>query len=232
MFRKILLVTVLSIIVLSFGIKDTELVLLYQIHGAREKITFGKSIGFYPDIDGDSVDELVVSAQNGGDASQGEIFIFLSSKQKVKMLSSEARFSMSGAYPGSNMGNNIESCFDINGDKINDLVISSAGNRKLPGDVLVFFGRELRGTFSDFVPDKIIHSLDKEEWFGFSVSTNGDFNGDGINDLAVGAPYAEVDEVKQCGKIYIFYGNKIIKNLTTENADVIISGQNKEKLGL
>lgn len=231
MLKKSILVTALSFIVLSFGIKENDLVLMYEIHGSREKITFGKSIGFYPDIDGDGVDELVVGAQNGGDASQGEIFIFVSSGQKVKMFSSEAAFSMSGAYSGSNLGNYIESGCDINGDNINDLVISAAGERKNPGDILVFFGRERRGTFSDFVPDMIIHSLDKEEWFGFSVCTNGDFNGDGINDLVIGAPYATVNSVKECGKIYVFYGNKILKNQTTENADIVITGEDKEKLG-
>jgi hypothetical protein len=38
--------------------------------------------------------------------------------------------------------------------------------------------------------------------------TSGDFNGDGIDDLAVGAPGLTFDHISQRGAVHIFFGNK------------------------
>ncbi len=57
--------------------------------------------------------------------------------------------------------------------------------------------------------------------FGFSVSTAGDFNGDGIDDIIIGAPaYNNTN-----GSAYIFYGGKLLEGeLTPDNANVTIIG--------
>ncbi len=42
--------------------------------------------------------------------------------------------------------------------------------------------------------------------FGFNVSGAGDINGDGYDDVIVGAPYADYNGVTDCGAAYIFFG--------------------------
>ncbi len=60
-------------------------------------------------------------------------------------------------------------------------------------------------------------------YLGASLSTAGDFNGDGINDLVIGANGAGENRE---GKVYIFFGRKFKKNLLASDADLIINGEN------
>ena len=62
-------------------------------------------------------------------------------------------------------------------------------------------------------------------YLGKSISSNGDFNGDGVNDLVIGANGA--GENNQ-GRIYIFYGRKFTKNLFASDADLIINGEKRQ----
>lgn len=56
--------------------------------------------------------------------------------------------------------------------------------------------------------------------FGYSVASAGDFNGDGINDVIVGAPDADCTGDPCNGKAYIFFGE-----VTPTTADVTIEGK-------
>ena len=231
--KKRTVLILLSVLVLSsFGLQQKgDLTLFYRISGEKDGLNFGKSIGFYPDIDGDRVDELVVGAPGAGQIGEGEVYIFFSSRQKNIMLNTEAALTLNGAYTGNMLGWKIDSGYDINGDNINDLIISGLGRKVNPGNVLVFYGKKGDITISNFQPDAVISSKDIEEFFGESICSNGDFNGDGINDLVVGADFLNSGKEPHTGKVYVFYGGLLVSSMTTDDADVIITGEKNEKLG-
>lgn len=68
---------------------------------------------------------------------------------------------------------------------------------------------------------------------GSAVSVSGDFNGDGIEDLAVSAPNADVAGIANAGEVYVFFGQRGARNdfsiaeLRTggSNAGFIVSGE-------
>jgi hypothetical protein len=56
-------------------------------------------------------------------------------------------------------------------------------------------------------------------WFGSSVSTAGDVNGDGYSDVIVGAPF-NLAIVSNAGRSYIYFGGTLMDNI----ADVTMTG--------
>ena len=58
------------------------------------------------------------------------------------------------------------------------------------------------------------------EYAGWSVSGAGDINGDGIDDLVVGAPYASTDGIEESGTSYVVFGSRDGFDATFELSDI------------
>jgi hypothetical protein len=67
----------------------------------------------------------------------------------------------------------------------------------------------------------VINGENAHDWSGFPVSTAGDVNGDGLDDLIVGAHKADSNGKTDSGKSYVIFG-KI--DSTTINLSAIASG--------
>ncbi len=91
---------------------------------------------------------------------------------------------------------------DVNGDGINDLIVGAPMYSPTPdqyncGAIFVYLG----GTDMDTLPDYIIYGEYPRDQFGISVASAGDFNGDGYEDIIVGA-----NVTRDIGRAYIFLG--------------------------
>jgi hypothetical protein len=102
---------------------------------------------------------------------------------------------------------------DVNGDGYQDVIIGGPadyGN----GRAFLFFG----GENADNVADLTFYGTAKNDGFGCSVSGAGDVNGDGYDDVIVGADEGESGR----GGAYIFFGGQQMDN----NTDLILNGTN------
>jgi hypothetical protein len=110
-----------------------------------------------------------------------------------------------GDTPGEQLGAAITSG-DFNGDSIDDLVIgssfSSIEQREFNGKVSIFFGK--KNILTTFSPDVVLYGESSGDQLGTSLTT-GDFNNDGIDDLAIGAFNAYYHSGRP-GKVYILNG--------------------------
>jgi hypothetical protein len=96
---------------------------------------------------------------------------------------------------------------DLNGDSLSDLVINSmpvfwVGAQDTPTSyVLIHFGRSVLDT----IPDIILRAENPYDALGFSICT-GDINGDGFQDLIVGAPMGSSSPPGRLPRVYVYLG--------------------------
>ncbi len=161
----------------------------------------GTSVASLGDLDGDRVVDLAVGAplDDDGGNSKGAVWVlFLDTDGTVK---DEQKISdTAGGFTGTivaldQFGFSVASLGDLDGDGIGDLAVGERAdddgglNR---GAVWVLF-LNTNGTVKSHqkISDTqggFLGTLDDTDQFGFSTASPGDLDGDGVADLAVGAP--------------------------------------------
>ena len=117
-------------------------------------------------------------------------------------------WAFTGDESGDNVGYTVSSAGDLNDDGWDDVVVGAPYDTGLvaaEGVVYVFHGSA--GGLS-LVPDQTLSAGQKGARFGWSVSTAGDVNDDGLDDLLVGAPEYDNGEyqVGKVGRVYLYLG--------------------------
>ncbi|MCH8343510.1 MAG: FG-GAP repeat protein [Planctomycetes bacterium] len=162
---------------------------------------FGINVAALGDLDSDGIVDLVVGAQHdddGGDAHGAVWVLFLNAEGTVK--SHQKISDTEGGFTGTlddfdEFGRSVASLGDLDGDGVADLAVGAfldddGGNAH--GAVWILF-LNANGTVNSH--QKISDTqggftgiLENSDLFGISVATLGDLDGDGVGDLAVGAP--------------------------------------------
>ena len=110
---------------------------------------------------------------------------------------------------------------DVNGDGHPDLIVGAsqadgpADSRPDCGEAYIIFGPAAQGGTVDLAQDEqdvTILGADSEDHMGYSVSA-GDVNGDGIDDVLLGAPLADgpTNDRPQAGEAYVILGSRSLK---------------------
>ena len=145
----------------------------------------------------DGYDDIVIGAYGYND-KQGRAYLFQGNSKRS--LDADPDMVFDGEVEGSNYGFQ-EVCGDIDGDKVNDIVIGAYCYRQQVGRVYVYWGKELSAP--DPKPGRILTGENPNDQFGFGLAC-GDVNNDGFDDLVIGA-YGYKAGAKQ-GRAYLYYG--------------------------
>ena len=185
---------------------------------------FGTSIANMGDLDNDGYDDLAVGAEldDAGGSNYGTVHIlFMDEDGAVKDAKEINHTKTNGPVLGNGyqFGSAVENIGDLDGDGVNDLAVgahfdSDTGNKR--GSVQIIF-MNTDGSVKSLVEidDSTANgpTLSNNDRFGSSIANIGDMDGDGVNDLAVGAHFDDMDEnddvsgANNRGTIHILFMN-------------------------
>jgi hypothetical protein len=160
---------------------------------------FGFCVEALGDLNGDGTPDAVVGMP-GDDglvgADEGSFWVlFLQPNGKVRRYKKFAPGTGPLAVPGARLGSDIARVGDLDEDGVVDLAVSAPyhgdGNAERGTVWIVFLDKD--GTYKDVMPfdgygSDFYGDLDSGDFFGEGLAGIGDLDGDGVADLAVGAP--------------------------------------------
>ncbi len=202
----------------------------FVLNGIDAGDVSGRSVSNAGDVNGDGYDDLIIGApfaDPNGNSYAGESYVVyggigIDGEDGVIDLSAldgTTGFAVIGINASDYSGRSVSNAGDVNGDGYDDLIIGAAdadpeGKSGAGESYLIYGGVNVDGgdgvldlSTLDGVSGFVLNGIDTGDVSGLSVSNAGDVNGDGYDDLIIGAPFADPGPSDNfTGESYIVYG--------------------------
>lgn len=227
----------------------------YRLDGANAGDFSGKTLHNVGDVNDDGYDDFAVGAplaSPNGLAAAGEVYVIFGTAGarpavvSLKNLNGSNGFRLEGATTNDQFGAAIGRAGDVNGDGYHDIIIGAPGadlgEIEQVGEAYVILGK------ATFAATLKVGALNGSNGFrltgdieggqaGASVSGAGDLNGDGYEDMMVGAPEATVGQKEAAGQVYVVFGRSgfpvdiPLNSLNGQTGFIVSGGDAEDGLG-
>ena len=197
----------------------------FHINGEDSYDQMGLSVSGAGDINDDGIDDVIIgapAATANGFYGAGKSYVVFGSSEgfptslDVFSLNGRNGFVINGIDIADYSGHSVSAAGDVNSDGIDDVIIGAYQADPVginTGQSYVVFGSS-EGFLADFNLTSLdgnngfqINGIDASDLSGWSVSGAGDINGDGIDDVIIGAHDADPNNVSGAGESYVVYGS-------------------------
>ncbi|WP_036476984.1 integrin alpha, partial [Myxosarcina sp. GI1] len=220
----------------------------FVVRGLNSYDNLGRAVSSAGDVNGDGIDDIIIGAPNvnvgGAYSSEGEAYVIFGGSNgfapefDLNSLDGSNGFSVIGLGSYDNLGTAVSSAGDVDGDGFDDIIVGApdadvSDAYSNEGEAYIVFGKEEGFTASvdlaDINSDRgaAIQGVDDSDSLGTGVSNAGDINGDGLNDLIVGAPAASDDNR---GTAYVVFGFQPLELLGTAADDTLLGSSGSDSI--
>ncbi|WGM39950.1 hypothetical protein [Caulobacter sp. NIBR1757] len=214
----------------DFNLQDINGTNGFQLFGIASGDLLGQSVSSAGDVNGDGVNDILIGADSANRQPNqynglGSAYVIFGRNTAVDgnfpttfspaALDGTNGFAIPGYVAFSRVGLSVASAGDVNHDGIGDLIIGGGASGTNAGAAYVVFGKDTL-TAGDFAASINLTGLDgtngftitgsSNEFIGRSVSSAGDINGDGVDDLLIGARIADPNGVYDAGSVFVVFG--------------------------
>ncbi|MGD1874871.1 MAG: FG-GAP-like repeat-containing protein [Mastigocoleus sp.] len=192
----------------------------FLIKGIDAGDNSGFSVSSAGDINDDGIDDIIIGARLAdvdGKFDAGKSYVVFGGSGigsdgsiELSSLNGTNGFVINGDNQEGNSGLSVSDAGDVNNDGINDLIIGEPGSNHsyvIFGNADIGSGGSINLSELDGTNGFSIEGIVSSDEFGYSVSSAGDINGDRVDDLIIGARYADVNQLTDAGQSYIIYGD-------------------------
>ncbi len=216
----------------------------FVINGENTNDGSGISVSSAGDVNGDGSDDLIIGAY-GANGFAGKSFVVFG-KNDTNAINLSTIESGTGGFAINNditadsdagAGASVSSAGDVNGDGLDDLIVGAYRAQNSSGKSFVVFGKKDNrdvvnlSAIESGTGGFVINGENSNDFSGYSVSSAGDVNGDGLDDLIVGAHQADLTDSADAGKSYVVFGKANtdainLSNIVTGTGGFVINGEN------
>jgi len=209
--------------------------------GIDEDDESGYAISSGGDMDGDGFDEILIGA-HAADSEKGEAYIVFgsyinelktaqTSSVNLSLLNGERGVVVSDSTGADDdalsLEDSLSSAGDVDGDGLDDLLIAAPEAEGGDGEAFIVSGSHIQALKQTGTTDLDLAALNGETGIliesavtdsetGHAVEHAGDIDGDGLADIVIGAPYADLSNNN--GASYLIFGSHLqqLKLATTD----------------
>ncbi|MCI0473652.1 MAG: integrin alpha, partial [Ignavibacteria bacterium] len=166
---------------------------------------FGYSVSTAGDVNGDGYSDVIVGAcaYDNGQNNEGRAFVYHGS---ASGLSATSNWTAESVQANAYFGCSVSTAGDVNGDGYSDVIVGAnyySNGQSNEGRVFVYHGS---ASGLSATANWTAESDQAGAWFGYSVSTAGDVNGDGYSDVIVGAYIYDGGQIDE-GRAFVYHGS-------------------------
>jgi uncharacterized repeat protein (TIGR01451 family) len=176
----------------------------WTAESGQSNASFGYSVSTAGDVNGDGFSDVIVGSYeyDNGEVNKGRAFVYHGAADGLSTATDWTAEADQSAW----FGISVSTAGDVNGDGFADVIVGASrysNGETSEGQAYLYHGASAG---LDAAPAWVAESNQVSAYFGRSVSTAGDVNGDGFADVIVGATSYDNGEVNE-GRAYIYHGS-------------------------